>query len=179
MPELRLKFARRTSTKHALPGETAQAMVARLAEAKARAAAAQMGAGTARLHRHRRGHDRRTGRRNLRQAARRRARARNARRAQRAHSPCPYGNFPAAIAGRRHARRRRKHSRDVRSARATRKSKPTWRPASRWTKPGRTRSKESRDATFPESKAAISTWWDCRWRGFTRCCANWAGKTMQ
>ena len=32
--------------------------------------------------------------------------------------------------------------------------------------------KASPGATFPESKAAISMWWGCRWRGFTRCCGN-------
>ena len=132
----------------------------------------------ARVHCHGRGHDRRAGRRNSRQAARRRARARNARRAQRAHSPRPYRNFSAAIAGRRHARGGGKHSRDICSARAKKKSTPTSRPASRWTKPGHTRSKDSPDDTFPESRAVISMSWDCRWRDFMRCCANWAGKTI-
>src|SRR5882672_3930527 len=30
--------------------------------------------------------------------------------------------------------------------------------------------------TFLESKGVISTWWGCRWRGFTRCCATWVGQ---
>ncbi len=97
----------------ALPGETAHAMVARLAEAKARAAAAQLDAGsreciivgadtTVELDGEILGKPR--------DAADAREMLCQTRRA---HSRCPYWNFPSAIAPQCHACGRRKFSRDV------------------------------------------------------------------
>ena len=131
------------------------------------------------MHRRGRGHDRRAGRRNLRKAARCRARARNARQTQRAHSPCPYRNFSSAIARQCHARRGRKFSGDVCSARAKKKSTHTWRPGSHSAKREPTRFKDWPDDIFPESRDVISMSWVCRWRDCTRCCGNLAGKAKR
>src|SRR5580704_11901712 len=52
---------------------------------------------------------------------------------------------------------------------ATKKSRPTSKPVSRWTRRERMRSRAWLRDGFRESKGTIQTWWDCRWRWCTEC----------
>src|ERR1700682_2690476 len=49
-------------------------------------------------------------------------------------------------------------------------------PASRSIKRAATPSRNARGVLSRASRAAISTWWDCRWRGCTGCWGNWVGQ---
>src|ERR1700687_6198735 len=49
-------------------------------------------------------------------------------------------------------------------------------PASRSIKRAATPSRDARGVLSRASRAAISTWWACRWRGCTGCWGNWVGR---
>src|ERR1700730_9947111 len=57
------------------------------------------------------------------------------------------------------------------------KSKPTSRVANLSTRLADMPFKAAQDATFRASRAAISMSWDCRWRSYMSCLANWIGGT--